>query len=779
MAWCCGRRGTEESGDNTDTGDDTDTDSDELLEPEVAEDLLTEIQDALGSERRPCPFLLSRFLFWWQHPGIRIVAPLYVLGTDLFMHAADPASSAHSDWAVPFMGEIWNFLMPPFLPQSASLPAWGHLLKLFLNAFILILAACAFPMALSKIPGFRCMCPRGTCSWLVPLMSWIMLVLTAALTWNLVLYLSDVDEGGRYLQYGQNSTPYMTQFTGISDKVWNKMIETFVFVLDIAGLAMVADTVLQDGSRYPQWSKLSLCGRKFDLRKWWTEDLNGQFRVAVIWITVLSCTVLAMIYTWSVESVITNYETDDEGIGQLWNTKQFFRANIFASQFFFDTVTVLQDWDFPTFENPFGICVFGFNYAFGGRAANYAIIFTMGFVDLKATMSTIFYVPFIHYMQYTDKTSHLWAIRDQSIIGSHDNRKRSAYDFFNREENGCFDKPKIQDMIDSGCVKKGPDEATYVKDVPGWMYHGRNACCDKRLVVQWTVDDMEGRSWVPWLWILITPPVSILLAVVMYYSQIEMCRKTMLDPVVHAHQELTQGYPSEFGEITNDESDGDKGITRATSKGSQVPRRSRGSIIHVDQDFIEKRNKIMELVQNKRMLKKFIKNTVQKEASGLSAIDEESASGESVSFRRPAVPQEDKILLVTSSGVYGVNCGGFAQIHHLKSALFRQGLGGGLPQEKIVLRMRPLENLKDSLVLCQLLTLRRKVCCLYVQSRQRELEPEVDGLESFMWLSRGLRCCCWDLPERLIIQCTCCRRKQSSEEPGYMDNQTELTEKHD
>merc|ERR1711963_213420 len=116
------------------------------------------------------------------------------------------------------------------------------------------------------------------------------------------------------------------------------------FFLDCTTIIMVFDTILQDHSHYPDWGHMRVFGKEIDIRQIWMKGWGGNLRMIVTWGCLASAATGAIKAIW--ENAADWIRDDNRLSANEWQ-----RAMVVAVVFCMDICVVIQDWEFPSFEN--------------------------------------------------------------------------------------------------------------------------------------------------------------------------------------------------------------------------------------------------------------------------------------------------------------------------------------------------------------------------------------------------------------------------------------------
>jgi len=682
--------------------------------------------------------LLGKFLQIWRHPISRMLVPIYIMVADNFMHAADPVDHSEVEFQMGYVGEALNLIL--WNNQPLLDPLGGRLLKLFL-CFCCVWFALKVPFALRQTKrGRSSFFLQGLPGIIFTLMLLCLTFVVVAQGWNRVLMLQGETPPDPELWpanqtgYGQAQTKYLTIGTNMSWRTFANCIGTWVFFLDILNVVLILDLILQDTSQYQDTTKFMLRGYKYDFRELYSESFGGRFRIVFTLVVLVGGMIFGYTFVWQYsrtlqikkQEVEINSGTVTDTIFNVWYTlagrKQLGRATIYAITFFMDSVTVMQDWEFPTFENPLRLSFLGTNIALSGRLANYATMGMMMMIDLRATYNSMI-IQVDQWGEFVDPSDAVWAINNHTLLAAQMGAIDALGSFDRRKEMGCFDFPDktvqeiYEEFKDEGYCTELKNAAaadenwTYVESVGGYMVRGVNPCCDIRLVSKfdsrgnlatwdtywWAPPDLKWALWLgiprivyPFFFVLGVGIVAPFLSFNIARTRKELVRRTVLS----------------FR------------IAMATEKLESELRKKVGPGM-----VTQGRNLILNNFER-------VKNLFAIEAGGRregaesSSDEDERVESNFIALQKyPLVlktPPSKKapLVLVSCQGVFSIHSGTHATIGDLKEHLVKYGLADDVPKENLRLRSKenPWIRLDDNRLLGGLLPRNGKeaVNCIYL-----------------------------------------------------------------
>mmetsp|Transcript_83681 Transcript_83681/g.194610 ORF Transcript_83681/g.194610 Transcript_83681/m.194610 type:complete len:650 (-) Transcript_83681:112-2061(-) len=262
---------------------------------------------------------------WWRHPLARILVVWLILLLDMWLFGEDPVNDSHVEANLSGAGHLYNFLLD-----------WPAAAGLCILRFVLVALSIVFGCYVGrqwihhrlfrdrlKLEMFsEC---NGT--WLVMGLSSTFTLLVGCMLYNLFLASSPAEQ--------------ITGATGMEMRTFCKATQICSVTADLVAILMVTDAVLQDRTYYPRWAPWL---------KWlWTDSCRGCVRVVVVWIIFslgVSLTVWGILNTGK---DATDFRWDDRRIGGLTEVA---RALMMSCVVFCDLFTVVQDWGFPSFQQP-------------------------------------------------------------------------------------------------------------------------------------------------------------------------------------------------------------------------------------------------------------------------------------------------------------------------------------------------------------------------------------------------------------------------------------------
>jgi len=515
--------------------------------------------------------------------------------------------------------------------------------------------------------------------------------------------------------FEQPDTWYLTSGTGVSFRTSANIIDSIVFVMDFITLALVLDLMLQDGSLYPDL----LVVRKCNLRLWWTETWGGWFRLATTWVLFLLSFWLAMAFVWNQSRQHMQLHSLAQGGG--WFAKannELTRALVYATQFFFDSLIVQQDWEFPTFENEMQIAALGTNIVFEGRFFNYFMMVGVAMVDMKCLFSTVLLYDPKSTAQFTDSEKIIWSVTDPATINSMSIATPTVFTLEERRAEGCFEDWTDEDKKQNPCRAYIREPApTFHSDIDASIWGGFNRCCDERIQASYDGNIFQndrGMGAVLLVLCLIPAMLSITMAIILGHfmatSRKEMCRRVVLTKMVAYRIQLEQSMDLGFKEMVALRNDCFNEYAWRNNSGSASSFSGLGeSPVSVTEMDVEGGDEF--------------------------AIEEDTDQKYPLKLKRPPL-KNSPLLLVCHTGVYSIRAGLHATVKDLIQEIIAKGITNPLNPANIRLRIRPRGHLKDHQWLGSLLPPQEESnVCLFVHAK---LSRHTEGDDSILDWPRRL-----------------------------------------
>jgi len=670
----------------------------------------------------------GRFLFIWRHPLVRLFPPLYILVTDLFVAAADPVDHSEIEFQLAFAGPSYNLMMgarfQPFISWEVKVFKW------FLTFLALYLALRLPYLARQSERGRNSFWCNGALGGILPAILFAFNLTMFSTIWNNYLLYSGVPTpdnepdnffAGVQKYYGQSETMYLTNGLGMSWRQAGFSIASWVFFLDVFAVFSVSDLILQDTSQYPDSTRFLFRGEEYDLRKLYVNSLGGVLRRFVTPVFFLSCLIGGWLFIWLVardlqvdsgnhpgaplKELSKLYERATEGY-------QFSRSCVYGSQFLFDSLTVMQDWEFPTFENQMQVALFGTNIALEGRFFNYFAMVMMMMIDARACYNSGRFPP-QEIGQFLDRDDHVWAITNYTFLSSYfpaDLEARSTWE--SRKQFGCFNLSPLspKELYEENYIKGGQNRFCqemevaakndkgweYSKSLDAWYVDGVNACCDVRTIPlfdanpNYLYEAPEIRSIPIPIWriffILLPFTISACLAAVLVYtiprSRVELTRRAVISYSI--------AQKSSSAKATHQ---------KELKKGNRLLGEGR--------DWAVDR---FQAVQNLFELDTRRGNEDASDSSDSSAEAGDGRDAEAdqpevypIMLKKPAY-KDAPLLLVCAKGVFSIQCSIDATISDLLKHLDKYGLHAGIPTSNIRLRSNknPWKRIEDDVLVASI-----------------------------------------------------------------------------
>jgi len=698
------------------------------------------------------------FIYIWRHPYMRLIAPVYILLTDLLVHASDPTCHSEIDYFFPYIGGAVNLLNPDFYFKFSDWSWEAYCAKMLLATFCVlagVYSARIVSRCCTKMTFFK----AGKGAHFVPVGLMFLFLIIGANVWNRVLGVYEVPRPflGR-IHEPRGDHEYITDEL----TTWRRSanwIDTNVFLLDFFALFGVIDIILQDASQYQDSTKFRFRRHTVDLRKLWTRTWGGKFRLLVTYILFIISLAFVLDYVWSWSRIyqIKPENEQDESTVARWSEwaerSEVSNAAIYATQFLFDIIIVLQDWEFPTFENQLRVAVLGTNIAFEGRFVNYLAMVITACVDIKCMFFMVFFRPG-KVGQYVQKahpnntnitetpTRYLWVVTNRTELSELETNH--TFDFEARLAKGCFepyDAAWQQKMIDerggTGCKQavvaqsKGKTEAVIDTRTGLYMAGGVNRCCDVRYRTSYTgvwdiggttVDDIAVTQLLTDTAIVATPIVIAFFLIfnirrAVARSSQDMCRRVVLA------QTLSRQFKSDH---------------------IAMPERNMDAGFQLNQDFITTREQALEHmleIQGEQRAPTLWPNESDIEPYEVEfaneLVEDDDVTDKLVKLQRPP-GKNTSLVLVCGKGVYGVSAKSNATVNNLMKEVEKLDLMEGIDIENIRLRFStdPWGKLHGNQLVGSLLPRDAddQVNCIYLHGKLA-LKPEEEE-DATQWVEK-------------------------------------------
>ncbi|CAK9075350.1 unnamed protein product [Durusdinium trenchii] len=376
---------------------------------------------------------------WYRHPILRMLIPFVITGLDLYMYVEDPLNDAHVPYNVPFQGHALG-LMAFWAAPTGGLA----MLRLGLTLISWVLAAIVGRQFVVGVVLRRCVrlsCFQGGSEGTLVVVFLLAgcSMFASALFYNLVVTGDRLDGTSNdiFLIFGAQSEQY---------RHVNQCWQALSLLVDLLTILTVWDVCLQDEVRYPHFLP--------KIKEVWIRSYDGWVRVLFAWI----CFMLGAVpIIWTV--FLTGPGQGQISAPAIFGGSDEVVRNVCAGVLVFvDLLVTVQDWDFPTFEEPLEIQVptkvLGtfhdrlkitwmarllklipqpswscwkrlcqylpgpefFQVSIRGKWLQYGPLCCVMFIDLAYSRTQLIYDP-SYYGQYVDlRDSFIWSITDQATL---------------------------------------------------------------------------------------------------------------------------------------------------------------------------------------------------------------------------------------------------------------------------------------------------------------------------------------------------------------------------
>lgn len=248
---------------------------------------------------------------FWRHPVARISVVTLLILLDICVYGADPISESHVEGNIPGVGRIYNFLF--CLPSSAG--------KLLSRCGLIFLSGVAGLYMGRQWLHHRLL--RDICG----------LSMFAGSNGSFIIMGLGVAgaclAGG--VAYNWLVPSGVTGETDMEARTVGKILQILSAVAHTVAAVQVADGVMQDRQRYPNWAS--------SLKRHWRRSFGGWLRILGAWCLAAA---FAGVFVWSIFDVAATW-------GNLNEVARVFFSSLLV---FFDLFAVVQDWEFPTLQAP-------------------------------------------------------------------------------------------------------------------------------------------------------------------------------------------------------------------------------------------------------------------------------------------------------------------------------------------------------------------------------------------------------------------------------------------
>lgn len=268
------------------------------------------------------PSWLTNHKVWWRHPVARICVVWNILLMDMILFGEDPVNDSHVEANLPGLGHLYSLYTA--WPKSGGLMLFRLVLVVACLLAGCIIGRQQIHHRLLRDRWRLFMFADNMGSWMVMAVTCGFTSLIGVAVWNvLMLALGD---------------PMLSSAMGMEMNDFAKLAQTCSVFADLVAIIMVTDAVLQDQVKYPNWAK--------GLKKRYREGLNGWLRVVLVWVVAAVAAVVVPLGIHN--SGKGHLKWDDRTVGGLTEVA---RAALVSVICFCDLFTVVQDWDFPTFQS--------------------------------------------------------------------------------------------------------------------------------------------------------------------------------------------------------------------------------------------------------------------------------------------------------------------------------------------------------------------------------------------------------------------------------------------
>lgn len=278
---------------------------------------------------RPC---IVNPRIWWRHPLLRLIAVWSILFLDFFIYAVDPAQDSHVTYA--FFGVAEDFFVlkwPEKLVHQISRVVLFIVVSLIGFLFGRFVIHHKFLRDLCGLQMFS----ENNGTLIVDFLVWV-------ICFEMILpYPVNLIESG-------TTTGPITEPSVYRYAQWGKFWQTTAAIADTLAIVTISDAVMQDRTVWPEFAPR--------LKRIWNDAAGGWVRVIAAWAGFFVMLPLIVYGLWCNDK--TNGIYDVERVRGL-RTTQWMRVSIASFLTCVDITTVLQDWEFPSFNSPLDFKVVG------------------------------------------------------------------------------------------------------------------------------------------------------------------------------------------------------------------------------------------------------------------------------------------------------------------------------------------------------------------------------------------------------------------------------------
>jgi len=352
---------------------------------------------------------------WWylRHPWARVSTAIAIFFLDFWYYSEDPVAHSQVEVWIPVVGDAVSMLLLRW-PSTAGL----ILLKVCMSIG-LVVSGCVVGRQLVHHWLLRDkmrvnMFEANNGSWTVMALSTVMLLWVGGYIYNAMV---------------GESEPQVTSSLHIESHSFAVIAQTGTWLGDLFTLLMVVDSMLQDTLCYPQWATC------FKL-KW------AEIRIWGCWCLLLIPTAVCVTLL-VLEDMADQEQNNDVSMGSGEATRCLIASLIVLC----DLSILIQDWEFPTFDSSMqaeikipGLSVTevdfealgcfkctawyqrlkesqAFHVQVSGKWVAYGPLMVILLLDLNCMRTQMSYTP-IAYGQYSDPTSNIWTVIDDSLIAA-------------------------------------------------------------------------------------------------------------------------------------------------------------------------------------------------------------------------------------------------------------------------------------------------------------------------------------------------------------------------
>lgn len=263
---------------------------------------------------------------FWRHPIARISGAFSVLVMDMYLYGEDPVNDSHVEANIPGIGHLLSLLAFPLAPTAgtAMLRLVLALISIFLGLFVgrqfvhgvVLRDFCKMSMFQER-DGSIC----------VMVVTCVVTLLIGSMAHNVLVGFSD--------------TLSISSAMGFQMRHFGKIAQSCSVTADLIAFSMITDSVLQDKRRYPEWAPR--------VKQFWTDTFGGSVRIVTVWLGTVGTVALLAWAIFSTGKDAEDFTWDNRRFGGLTEVT---RSLLVSCIIFADLLTVVQDWDFPTFKEP-------------------------------------------------------------------------------------------------------------------------------------------------------------------------------------------------------------------------------------------------------------------------------------------------------------------------------------------------------------------------------------------------------------------------------------------